>query len=168
MHEVTPLVLSLSNRPQHCQESAMCYVYNRHLSQLHIYLCCGLASDTACRLNQRQLLQQPLPATTVPAAAAAAAAPTCTTIRDTQLQTGALCISQLATTTTKEVLCDRYEPGCVKSTVKTAVLSPSGDALSNPVGFQQSADAACKVLGYATAGSGSVHMTGANAKRTCW
>jgi hypothetical protein len=79
-----------------------------------------------------------------------------------------LCISQLATTSTKEVLCDRYEPACVKTTVKTTVLSPSGDALSNPVGFQQSADEACKVLGYTAAGSGSVHMTGANAKRTCW
>ncbi|KAF6252040.1 hypothetical protein COO60DRAFT_1463913 [Scenedesmus sp. NREL 46B-D3] len=68
---------------------------------------------------------------------------------------------------TPAVLCDRYEPACVKATSKTAMLSPGGDALSNPAGFQQSADAACKVLEYAAAGSGSVHMTGVNAKRTC-
>jgi hypothetical protein len=126
------------------------------------------------RLNQRRLLQQPVAVTPIPAAAtaatsaAAAAAATCSTIRDTQLQAGPLCVSQLITTTATEVLCDRYEPACVKSTTRTAMLNPSGDALSNPAGFQQSADAACKVLGYAAAGSGSVHMTGPNAKRTCW
>jgi hypothetical protein len=122
---------------------------------------------TFVRLSQRQLLQQPLPLTPLPAAATTAAA-TCTTIKDSQLQTGALCVTQLITTTASEVLCDRYEPTCIKATTKISLLSPSGDALSNPVGFQQSADAACKVLGYAAAGSGSVHMTGANAKRTCW
>ncbi|WIA18542.1 hypothetical protein OEZ85_009988 [Tetradesmus obliquus] len=120
-----------------------------------------VAGADAGRLNQRHLLQQPSAGALIPPIA-------CNPIQDTQMQAGRLCVSQFITTTSTEVLCDRYEPACMKTTAKTALLSPSGDALSNPAGFQQSADAACKVLGYAAAGSGSVHMTGANAKRTCW
>lgn len=99
-------------------------------------------------------------------------APTCQTIQDTNMPEGRLCISQLLTTTTTspQPNCARYSRDCLKTVTQTRLLRPSGTALTNLAEFNLSAEAACKQLGYAAAGSGSVHITGSDAaaRQLCW
>jgi hypothetical protein len=67
---------------------------------------------------------------------------------------------QQITVTSTAVLCQNYSASCVQKKPETKMLIPAGTAATNPEQFQQSAEAACKLLGYATAGSGSIHLTG--------
>jgi hypothetical protein len=72
----------------------------------------------------------------------------CYKITEAEMTSGKLCTSQVLYSNVTKVVCQEFKPECVTSVVEGRLLVPKGDARSNPGEFQQSSEAACKLLGY--------------------
>jgi hypothetical protein len=72
----------------------------------------------------------------------------CYKITEAEMTSGKLCVSQMLYSNVTKVVCQEFKPECTMSVVEGRLLVPKGDARSNPGEFQQSSEAACKLLGY--------------------